>query len=148
MSDATILKNTRRDSTVYFLSTNASTGFVTANLAYGPSNLIFKASNGDNFQTFVEPSASAPISGVDYSSNELITVERVFSASNKTRVLNLAAGQGSFDFIGYELNQQANANIVVNFGTGQGFVAMKVKKNAGFVDPDTQQLEDRDRGPF
>lgn len=148
MAAATILKNTRRDATIYFLSTNATTGNVTANLAYGPANLIFKASNGDNFQTFVEASASAPISGLDYSSNETITIERIFSNSDRTTVMKLAPGQGSFDFIGYELNQQANANIMVNFGTAQGFVAMKVKKNAGFVDPDTNNLQARDRGPF
>ena len=52
MSTASVITNTRRKAIVHFISSNATGGNVTANLAYGPANLIYKAANGDNFQTF------------------------------------------------------------------------------------------------
>jgi len=145
---ANVLMLTRRNAVVHATSGQAVAGNCFANLAHGTSNLIFKASNNDNFQTFVENSAVATINGVDYSVNGVATVERNFSKAERTNVLILT-GDGSINFEGYELNQRANANIQIRFnGTCEGFVTLKVSKQAGFNDPDTQQLQARDRIPF
>lgn len=149
MSTASVITNTRRKAIVHFISSNATGGNVTANLAYGPANLIYKAANGDNFQTFDEPNAVASIKGITYSLNGTAHIERFYSNSDRENVLILGAGSGDFELNGISYNQKANANLRVTFhGTTQGFITLDVHKEAGFVDPDTQGLQGRDRGPF
>jgi len=147
MSAANVLVNTTRKAVVHCLSTNATVGNVTANLAFGPANLIYKAANGSNFQTFDEPNAVASIKGITYSLTDTAHVERWYSDGNRQNVLILGAGSGEFELNGFSYNQKANANIRVTFN-GEGFVTLAVHKEAGFVEPSTQGLEQRDRGPF
>ena len=142
MSAASVISNTRRRAVVHFLSSAVTNGNVTANLAYGPANLIYKASNGSNFQTFDEPNASATIKGLTYSLSGVATIERIFSDTDRETVLVLGAGQGDFDLNAISYNQKGNANIMVNFGSTDGFVTLTVHKEAGFVDPDTQLRRD------
>jgi len=148
MSAASVISNTRRRAVCHFISSAATNGNVTANLAYGPANIIYKVSNGSNGQSFDEANAVAGIKGLTYSLNGVAHIERLYSNTDRENVLVLGAGQGDFDLNAINYNQKANANIRVHFGTTQGFVTLTVHKEAGFNDPDTSQLQPRDRGPF
>ena len=58
------------------------------------------------------------------------------------------AGQNYVGFtkdIGTSLIDDANANVNVNMGAASGTVVLQFSKESGFVDPDRQILQDRDR---
>lgn len=76
----------------------------------------------------------------------------VGNVSNVTRggniVFSMNAGQGLYNLskdIGVVLNEQANANVQVNMGAIQGTLILQFSKENGFVDPDRQILQPKDR---
>ncbi len=139
MTAATILKKTRRQAVIKALGP----GTVHANLI---SLLVdVRANSGPNgivTQTITD-AAEATISDVLFTVTGNTTITR-----GGTVVLTLTEGQHTFNFSqghGFVLDEKANANIQINFGTANGSVIVVVTKGPGFDEPDLQNLQDFQR---
>ena len=67
---------------------------------------------------------------------------------NGNIIFAMNAGQNYVGFtkdMGVSLIDDANANVNVNIGAASGTVILQFSKESGFVDPDRQILEDRNR---
>ena len=144
--DANILMLQKRNAVIHCMSGHAVNGNVHANIFGSTSNLIHKAANLDATQTFDSTKDALSIKSVVYSINNDVTIERYTTNTNRANVLLLTQGQGKLDFPA-EIPLQSG-NILVHFGTTEGTVTLSVSKGEAFVDPNTQDLEARDRGPF
>ncbi|NCZ70602.1 MAG: hypothetical protein EBY80_10630 [Actinobacteria bacterium] len=73
------------------------------------------------------------------------TAGTIARASGNT-ILEFAAGaMDNWDFAGqggFVLNQDANANVVINMGASSGTVILTLHKSAGFTAPNNQTLPD------
>lgn len=139
MTAATILKKNRRQAVVKALGP----GTVHANLI---SLLVdVRANSGSNgivTQTITD-AAEATITDVMFTVTGNTTITR-----GGTVVLTLTEGQHTFNFSqghGFVLDEKANANIQINFGTANGSVIVVVTKGPGFDEPDLQNLQDFQR---
>ena len=174
--EANILMLTRNKAVVHFSSDNQVGGVVRMNLAArgylthgtannGNASLIYFNSNATPGQRFFYSNANVAITGVTYSitsgahasnlrSNCAALINREEIGGKHTNVYILGAGQGQLDFDGYSNKLGANGNVNVYFSAPsigsntKGFFTIHLSKESGFEDPDTQQLEARQRGPF
>ena len=144
--DANILMLQKRNAVIHCMSSQAASGNVFANIFGSPSNLIHKAANLDATQTFDSSKDGIAIKDVVYSIDGDVTIERYTSDANRANVLLLTQGQGHLQFPA-EIPLQSG-NLLVHFGSTEGTVTLGVSKGDAFVDPNTQRLEARDRGPF
>lgn len=132
MPAVTVLKNTRRQAVVRAIGP----GTHWANL----SSLLFSNANGAVDQTLSVPDAVCTINDIIFTVSGTTTIQR-----NSANVYVLTAGQEHVSFSqlhGFTINDSANANISINFGTSEGTVVLCLTKGAGFNDPDLQNLQD------
>jgi len=146
--DANILMLQKRRAVIHCLSSTATNGNLFANCFGGTSNLIHKHANLHASQTFDSTKEGLAIDGVTYSINGDVTIERYNSNADRANALILTQGQGKLDFDGYNIPLEKAGNILVTFGSSEGFVTLSVSKGDAFVDPNLQQLEARQRGDF
>ncbi len=67
---------------------------------------------------------------------------------NGNVVLALTEGQESWRFseeVGFNINKDVNANIFIDFGTTYGTIILGLTKEAGYIDPDRQNLQPWER---
>lgn len=140
--DANILMLQKRRAVIHCLSSKAVNGNVHANTFGGTSNLIHKHANLAASQTFDDTKDALAIDGVVYSINGDVTIERYNSNSDRANVLLLTQGQGRLEFDGYNVPLERAGNVLVHFGSTEGFVTLSVSKGEAFVDPDTQLRRD------
>ena len=139
--DANILMLQKRRAVIHCLSSSAVNGNVHANTFGGTSNLIHKHANLAASQTFDATKEGLSIDGVTYSINGDVTIERYNSDTDRANALILTQGQGKLDFDGYNIPLEKAGNVLVTFGSTEGFVTLSVSKGDAFVDPDLQQLQ-------
>lgn len=131
MPAVTILKNTRRQAVVKAIGP----GTHWANL----SAILYSNADGAVDQTLSVPDAECTINDIVFTTTGTTTIQR-----GGANVYVLTSGQGEVSFsqyYGFTLNESANANISINFGTSEGTVILCLTKGAGFNDPDRQNLE-------
>lgn len=131
MADVTVLKNTRRQAVVKAIGPGTFWANSTA--------ILYSNADGAVDQVFSEPDAEFTINDIIFSVTGTTTIQR-----NTANIYVLTAGQGEVSFsqyYGFTLNESANANININFGTSEGTVILCLTKGAGFIDPDRQNLE-------
>jgi len=133
-----ILKNTRRQAVVKLVGTGQATIDI-YELAYKGANAILDA------QTVTPATVELTISDMFYDVSAAANIVR-----NSNVIWAMSPGVGNFSFskdIGVVLNQDANANVVVNLSTttANSTVLIQFTKGAGYNDPDRQILESRDR---
>lgn len=143
MAEATILKKTRRQAVVKAVGT----GSFYANL----TSLLHNSSNTTGHivvdQYFSEANAECTINDIIYSVDGNADIVRVGNGINNT-VLTVTTGQQDLSFsqyYGFTLNENANANIRIDFGASNGSIILCLTKGAGFNDPNLQILEDYQR---
>jgi hypothetical protein len=140
MAEAVVLKKTRRQAVVKAVGT----GTFHANLASLLVDVRANSNaNGVVTQTFNQPIAECTITDILFSVDGNATVTR-----GGTTILTLTDGQTEFEFSqkhGFVLNEQANANIQINFGSSNGTVILGLTKGPGFEEPDLQHLQDFQR---
>lgn len=127
-----ILKNTRRQAAVKITGTGLANIFL-ANILY-PGQYANNQSQGNVLW---------PITDIAYDVANAATVNR-----NSNIIFAMNAGQNYIGFtkdIGVSLIDDANANVQVNLGAANGTVILQFSKESGFVDPDRQNLEPKDR---
>jgi len=120
MANIYILKNSRRQAAVKI----TGTGY--GNVSW--SDIKYAD------QTYSTANASWPITDIVYDVGNAANVTR-----NSNIVFSMNAGQNYVGFtkdLGVSLDEQGNANVVVNLGTTQGTVILQFSKTAGFNDPD------------
>ncbi len=138
MAEAVVLKKTRRQAVVKA----TGTGTFHANLVSLLVN-VNANSTATVQQTFNAPIAECTINDIIFTVNGTATVTR-----GGTTVLTLTEGQSDFEFsqkYGFVLNEQANANIQINFGSNTGTIIIGLTKGPGFEEPDLQILQDYER---
>jgi len=148
LGDANILMLQKRRAVIHCLSSTTVNGNVHANTFGGKSNLIHKHANLYASQTFDSTKDALAIDGVTYSINGDVTIERYNTNADRANAIILTQGQGKLELDGYNIPLERAGNILVSFGSTEGFVTLSVSKGDAFVDPDTQQLEARQRGDF
>ena len=146
--DANILMLQKRRAVIHCLSSKAVNGNVHANTFGGTSNLIHKHANLAASQTFDSSKDALAINEVVYSVNGDVTIERYNSDTDRANAIILTQGQGKLEFDGYDIPLERGGNVLVHFGSTEGFVTLSVSKGEAFVDPNTQLLEARQRGDF
>jgi hypothetical protein len=92
-------------------------------------------------QTFDRGNVRVHINSIAFSVTGTTIITR-----NSANIFKLTEGQHTFEFsqqgsgTGFVLTEEANANIVVNFGSNDGSVVMTLSKLSGYVDPDQQRF--------
>ncbi len=123
MADKHILKNTRRQAAVKISGTGSATISV-YELAYPD-------------QTVTTANLELMLSDASFMTTSAGNVKR-----NGNIILVLPAGSAdTFNFtadLGVHLNEQANANVVVDLGTSEGVCILQFSKGAGYNDPNRQ----------
>ncbi len=123
MADKHILKNTRRQAAVKVSGTGNATISI-YELAYADQTITTA-----NLELTLTDAAFTTLANGNVTRNgNLILVMPAGSADNFTFT-------SSF---GYSLNEQANANVVVNLGGSEGVCILQFTKGAGYNDPDRQ----------
>lgn len=128
----TIVKKTRQQAVVRFLSSISGTANITlADLAL-------------NDETVDNANAKVSISGCYFNTDGISTVSR-----NGGNVLILPTGPADWDFAqawGFRLDEGANANARIDVSmSGSGTLILVLSKYGGFASPDQQTLQPRDR---
>lgn len=131
MADKRILKITKRQAAVAIVGTGTATINIFELAHPGPNALT-------DTQVVTPANVQLTISDIAYD---------VGNAANITRNGNLVfacnAGQGELnltDSFGVVLNDQANANVVVNLGAAEGTMIIQFTKGSGYNDNDRQNL--------
>lgn len=122
MANAYILKNTRRQAAVKI------TGTGTANVN------LWDVAYSD--QTVTPANVILAITDVYYDVANSANIKR-----NANLVLSVNAGTQMCAFtqsFGYALDEQANANVLVNLGAVEGTMIIQFSKTAGYNDPNRQ----------
>lgn len=138
MPAVTILKNTRRQAIVKAIGPGTHFANLTA--------LLYSNINGAVDQVFDTANANCRITDVVFTVDGNVTIGRGGSV-----VVALTDGQGEIPLSQYygatldPVPSTANSNIQINFGTANGTVILSLSKAEGFVDPDRQLLEGRER---
>lgn len=118
-----ILKNTRRQAAVKVSGTGSATIDV-ASLAYSD-------------QTVTTANLELMLTDASF-----MTLANGNVTRNSNVILVMPAGSAdTFNFtsdIGVNLNESANANVVVNLGASEGVVILQFSKGAGYNDPNRQ----------
>ncbi|MFZ9610676.1 MAG: hypothetical protein ACO294_08220 [Methylococcales bacterium] len=132
MANVYVLKNTRRQAVVKITGTGQANVYL-ANILY-PGQYANNQSQGNVLW---------PISDLVYDVGNAASINR-----NGNVIFAMNAGQNYIGFtkdIGTSLLDDANANVNVNLGAASGTVIIQFSKESGFVDPDRQLLEPKDR---
>ena len=132
MANIFVLKNTRRQAAVKITGTGQANVFL-ANILY-PGQFANNQSQGNVLW---------PITDITYDVGNAASVNR-----NSNIIIAMNVGQNYIGFtkdMGVSLIDDANANVNVNLGAASGTVILQFSKESGFVDPDRQILEDRNR---
>jgi hypothetical protein len=132
MANIFVLKNTRGQAAVKITGTGQANVFL-ANILY-PGQFANNQSAGNVLW---------PITDITYDVGNAASVNR-----NGNIIFAMNAGQNYVGFtkdMGVSLIDDANANVNVNVGAANGTVILQFSKESGFVDPDRQILEDRNR---
>ena len=132
MANIFVLKNTRRQAAVKITGTGQANVFL-ANILY-PGQYANNQSAGNVLW---------PITDIAYDVGNAASVNR-----NSNIIIAMNVGQNYIGFtkdMGVSLIDDANANVNVNLGAASGTVILQFSKESGFVDPDRQILEDRNR---
>jgi hypothetical protein len=132
MANIFVLKNTRRQAAVKITGTGQANIFL--------ANILYPGQYANN-QT--QGNVLWPITDIAYDVGNAASVNRQGNI-----VFAMNAGQNFIGFtkdIGVSLIDDANANVNVNLGAASGTVILQFSKEAGFVDPDRQNLEPKDR---
>lgn len=128
----TILKKTRQQAVVRFLSSISGAANVTLN------ELALSDETIDN------ANAKVAITGCYFNSDGTSVISR-----GSTNVLILPTGPADWDFTqswGFRLDEEANANVQIDVDmAGSGTVILVLSKYGGFTPPDQQSLQPRDR---
>lgn len=145
MAEVTILKKTNRQAVV--LATGPGTYYCNLTSLLRQNYANSNTTVGLVDQTFDAATAVCSITDITFCLDGNATVVR-----NGTTYLKLAAGQSDFGFskdYGYVINpnveQDSNANIVINFGSNTGTIILGLSKSTGFNEPDLQLLQDYQR---
>lgn len=139
MAEAIVLKKTRRQAVVIAVGTGVYFANLTSLLVNVQAN---SNTNGTVLQT-LSSSAECTITDIIYSVDGTTNINR-----NGNTVFKMAAGEDNFSFSqahGFVLNDQANANIQINFGSSNGSVILVLTKGPGFDEPNLQNLQDYQR---
>jgi hypothetical protein len=132
MANLFVLKNTRRQVAVKITGTGQANIYL--------ANILYPGQYANN-QT--QGNVLWPITDIAYDVGNAASINR-----NGNIVFAMNAGQNYIGFtkdIGVSLIDDANANVNVNLGAASGTVILQFSKEAGFVDPDRQNLEPKDR---
>ena len=132
MANLYVLKNTRRQAAVKITGSGSATVYL-ANILY-PGQYANNQSQGNVLW---------PITDIAYDVGNTANIKR-----NGNLTFSMSAGQFNFGLardIGTSLIDDGNANVVVNLGAAEGTVIIQFSKESGFVDPDRQLLEPKDR---
>lgn len=125
-----IPKITRTQAVVKITGTGSTT-IDTAELAY-------------HDQTVDRDNVSLTITGIVYNVGSAANVVRnsnvVFSMASSTYDEYQFSQSG-----GYSLNEEANANVIVNLGANESSVVLQFSKEAGYIDPNRQILQPYER---
>jgi len=143
MAEAKILKKTRRQVVVKAVGTGAHY----ANL----TSFLHESSNTTNHivvdQFFSEANAVCTINDIIFSVDGNANIIREANGFSNV-VLTVTAGQSNFSFSqyhGFTVNEDANANIRIDFGSNSGTIILCLTKGEGFNDPNLQILADYQR---
>jgi len=143
MAEATILKKTRRQVVVKAVGTGA----YYANL----TSFLHESTNTTSHivvdQFFSEANAVCTINDIIFSVDGNADIVREGNGINNV-VLTVTAGQSNFSFSqyhGFTVNEDANANIRIDFGSNSGTIILCLTKGEGFNDPNLQILADYQR---
>ena len=132
MANIFVLKNTRRQAAVKITGTGQANVFL--------ANILYPGQYANN-QT--QGNVLWPITDIAYDVGNAGSINR-----NSNIIFAMNAGQNYIGFtkdIGVSLIDDANANVNVNLGAASGTVILQFSKESGFVDPDRQNLEPKDR---
>jgi len=132
MPNIFVLKNTRRQAAVKITGTGQANVFL--------ANILYPGQYANN-QT--QGNVLWPITDIAYDVGNAASVNRQGNI-----VFAMNTGQNYIGFtkdIGVSLIDDANANVNVNLGAASGTVILQFSKESGFVDPDRQNLEPKDR---
>jgi len=132
MANIFVLKNTRRQAAVKITGTGQANVFL--------ANILYPGQYANN-QT--QGNVLWPITDIAYDVGNAASVNRQGNI-----VFAMNTGQNYIGFtkdIGVSLIDDANANVNVNLGAASGTVILQFSKESGFVDPDRQNLEPKDR---
>lgn len=139
-----ILKNTKRQAVVKLTGTGTATVDIFELKYVGANTLAYGSSIRLHDQTVSPANVELMITDLMY---DVSTTSNITRNSNVIWTMN--SGAATFGFandIGVVLNQDANANVVVNIGgTANGTVLIGFTKGAGYNDPDLQGLQDFQR---
>ena len=140
MAEVVVLKKNRRQAVVKATGTGTFHANLTSLLVDVRAN---SNTNGVVTQTFNQAIADCTITDLLFSVDGNATVTR-----NNTVIVTVTAGQQDFLFSqyhGFVLNEEANANIQINFGSNTGTIILGLTKGPGFEEPDLQTLQDFQR---
>lgn len=140
MAEAVVLKKTRRQAVIKATGNGTFHANLTSLLVDVRAN---SNTNGVVTQTFNQAIADCTITDLLFSVDGNATVTR-----NNTVILTVTAGQQDFLFSqhhGFVLNEEANSNIQINFGSNTGTIILGLTKGPGFDEPDLQNLQDFQR---
>jgi hypothetical protein len=132
MANIFVLKNTRRQAAVKITGTGQANIYL--------ANILYPGQYANN-QT--QGNVLWPITDIAYDVGNAGSINR-----NSNIIFAMNAGQNYIGFtkdIGVSLIDDANANVNVNLGAASGTVILQFSKESGFVDPDRQNLEPKDR---
>jgi hypothetical protein len=132
MANIFVLKNTRRQAAVKITGTGQANIYL--------ANILYPGQYANN-QT--QGNVLWPITDIAYDVGNAGSINR-----NGNIIFAMNAGQNYIGFtkdIGVSLIDDANANVNVNLGAASGTVILQFSKESGFVDPDRQNLEPKDR---
>lgn len=137
----TILKNTKRQAVVKLVGTGQATVDIYELKYVGPNTIATGASTMLHEQTVVPANVVLTITDLYYDCSAHGNITR-----NGNVIWTMNPGTGTFNFtqeIGVALDQDANANVVVNLSTtsANSSVLIGFTKGAGYNDPDLQNLQ-------
>jgi len=138
----TILKNTKRQAVVKLVGTGQATVDIYELKYVGPNTIATGSSTMLHEQTVVPANVVLTITDLFYDCSTTANITR-----NGNVIWAMNAGTGTFNFtqeIGVALDQDANANVVVNLSStgANSSVLIGFTKGAGYNDPDLQNLQD------
>jgi|TARA_X000001388_G_scaffold76401_1_gene73653 hypothetical protein len=169
-----VIKRTRRMAVVSIASTDTNANTYWANVGgAGVGNILYLAANGSPFQTIDQPNAQCFINDIVYSiapfqvkraderlnASPTITITRHHAThdpdhTDDSNVILVLSGEEDISFsqqYGYVVGEHsgipggaANANIKITFN-GVGYINLTLSKSIGYVDPNRQNLLDRQK---
>lgn len=141
----TILKNTKRQAVVKLVGTGQATVDIYELKYIGPNTIATGSSSMLHSQTVDAANVVLTITDLFYDCSTTANITR-----NSNVIWAMSAGTAAYNFaqtIGVALDQDANANVVVNLSStgANSSVIIGFTKGAGYNEPDLQNLQDFQR---